>query len=85
MAIELLAEFEPFLSQHTTHYGNGGSGITSDLSSTTYEKLIILMKQKVIKEIKTEIQPAKYFSISVNSTPDLSHIDQLTFIIRDVK
>nr|XP_042894988.1 zinc finger MYM-type protein 1-like [Parasteatoda tepidariorum]XP_042895119.1 zinc finger MYM-type protein 1-like [Parasteatoda tepidariorum]XP_042899228.1 zinc finger MYM-type protein 1-like [Parasteatoda tepidariorum]XP_042901855.1 zinc finger MYM-type protein 1-like [Parasteatoda tepidariorum]XP_042906919.1 zinc finger MYM-type protein 1-like [Parasteatoda tepidariorum]XP_042909334.1 zinc finger MYM-type protein 1-like [Parasteatoda tepidariorum] len=28
---------------------------------------------------------AKYFSISVDSTPDLSHIDQLTFIIRYVK
>jgi len=31
-----------------------------------------------------EIEKAKYYSISVDSTPDVSHIDQLTFVIRYV-
>jgi hypothetical protein len=39
----------------------------------------------VLAAIVTEIQKAKYFSISVDSTPDVTHIDQLTFILRYVK
>ncbi|GLV33223.1 hypothetical protein CBL_08391 [Carabus blaptoides fortunei] len=31
-----------------------------------------------------EIKHAKYFSISVDSTPDISHVDQLSFIVRYV-
>lgn len=33
----------------------------------------------------SEIQATKYFSIIVDSTPDIAHIDQLSFIIRYVK
>jgi len=32
----------------------------------------------------SELKAAKYYSISVYFTPDLSHIDQMTFIIRYV-
>ena len=34
----------------------------------------------IFKEVKT----AKYFSVSVDSTPDISHVDQLTYILRYV-
>lgn len=37
MAIELVAQFDPFLAQHISRYGNPGSGHTSYLSSTIYE------------------------------------------------
>jgi len=40
------------------------------------------MGKKTEKVILSEIQKAKYLAISVDSTPDLSHIDQLTFIVR---
>jgi hypothetical protein len=39
----------------------------------------------VVAAIFTETQKAKYFSISVDSTPDVTHIDQLTFIVRYVQ
>jgi hypothetical protein len=39
----------------------------------------------VLAAIVIEIQKAKYISISVDSTPDVTHIDQLTFILRHVK
>lgn len=38
------------------------------------------MKNKIVAEIKM----AKYFSIIVDSTPDVSNVDQLTFVIRYV-
>ncbi|CAG9790403.1 unnamed protein product [Diatraea saccharalis] len=43
------------------------------------------MGERVLKTIVKELESAKYYSISVDSTPDLSHVDQLTFIVRYVK
>lgn len=40
------------------------------------------MAEKVKSVIISEIKEAKYYAISVDSTPDLSHIDQLTFTVR---
>uniref|UniRef100_A0A0K2UR18 Zinc finger MYMtype protein 1like [Aplysia californica] n=1 Tax=Lepeophtheirus salmonis TaxID=72036 RepID=A0A0K2UR18_LEPSM len=37
--------------------------------------------EQVFAEIIRQIKVAKYFSISVNSTPDVTHIDQLVFIM----
>jgi hypothetical protein len=43
------------------------------------------MGSKVLAAFVNEIQKAKYFSISVGSTPDVTDIDQLTFILRNLK
>lgn len=42
------------------------------------------MGNKVLKFIINEIIEAKYVSISVDSTPDISLIDQLTVVLRYV-
>jgi hypothetical protein len=42
------------------------------------------MSEKVINTIVDEIKSSKYFSISIDSTPDISHTDQLSFVIRYV-
>lgn len=84
MVVELLAKFDPFMSQHIAKYGNKGTGSTSYLSSTIYEELIQLMANKVTSKIINEIKKNKYFSIVLDSTPDLSHTDQLSVILRYV-
>ena len=48
------------------------------------DEIIDIMAKKVISTIVTEIQQAKYFSISIDSIPDISHVDQLSFIVRYV-
>jgi hypothetical protein len=40
------------------------------------------MGEKVLNEIVERIKRSKYYSISVDSTPDEAHIDQLTVVIR---
>ncbi|CAB3990490.1 zinc finger MYM-type 1-like [Paramuricea clavata] len=42
------------------------------------------MGNRVLDHIILEVKSAKYFSVSVDSTPDVSHVDQLTFILRYV-
>lgn len=46
------------------------------------EKFVEIMGEKIKKTIANEIKNAKYFSIIVDSTPDISHTDQLAFIFR---
>lgn len=82
--MELLARFDPFLAEHLKKFGGKGRGSVSYLSSTICEEFIQVMGEKTKKVIANEIKEAKYFSVIVDSTPDLSHVDQLTFIFRFV-
>lgn len=82
MCLELVAQFDPFLAKHIETHGNPGKGQVSYLSSTICDEFIFLMAKQVQQKIASEIIQAKYYSISTDSTPDISHIDQLTFIVR---
>jgi len=80
--LELLAQFDPFLKAHIEKNKNKGKGNVSYLSKTIYDEFIQLMGQRVKKVITEEIESAKYFSLIVDSTPDVSHVDQLSIVIR---
>ncbi|XP_065650283.1 zinc finger MYM-type protein 1-like [Hydra vulgaris] len=80
--LELIGQFDPFLSQHICTHGNRGRGHTSYLSKTICEELIALMGEQVMGFIKDEISKSRYFSVSVDSTPAITHCDQLTIILR---
>ncbi|KAJ8667023.1 hypothetical protein QAD02_008685 [Eretmocerus hayati] len=82
MSLELLAEWDPFLAKHISDHGNRGSGHTNYLSSTICDELILLMAAEVIEMVVRDIKDSLYYSVIVDSTPDIAHIDQLTFIIR---
>lgn len=82
MVLALLSEFDPFLAQHISKYGNAGSGSTSYLSSTICEETINLMARNVKEVIINEVKNRKYYSIVVDLTPGITHSDQLIFILR---
>lgn len=82
--LEAIAQFDPFLAQHLTKYGNLGRGKVSYLSPTICDEFIALLGGKVCEKIVTELKAAKYYSVSVDSTPDITHCDQLTIIFRYV-
>nr|XP_033475584.1 zinc finger MYM-type protein 1-like [Epinephelus lanceolatus] len=82
--LELIAEFDPFLKEHIEKHGNKGRDKPSYLSSTVCEEFISLMGDKTKKVIAEEIRHAKYFSVIIDSSPDLAHVDQLTFVFRVV-
>ena len=80
----MLSRFDPFLAEHITRYGNKRRGNASYLSSRVCDELICLMGNKVSQRIIEEVHKAKYFSFTVDSTLDISHVDQLSFTIRYV-
>ncbi|KAF0702262.1 zinc finger MYM-type protein 1-like, partial [Aphis craccivora] len=84
MCLELIAEFDPFLAKHILNHGNHGKGHTNYLSHFTHEQFIKLMAVKVQNKVVEEIIRARYFSISIGSTPDIGDIHQLSFIFRYV-
>lgn len=59
-------------------------GHTSYLLKTTCEEFIHLIASSILDHIISEIKSCKYYSVSLDSTPDISHIDQLTLIVRYV-
>lgn len=82
MPMKLIAEYDPFLSEHILKFGNPGKGHISYMSFFTYEQFIKIMSEQVINTIVAELKSSTYYSISIDSTPDVSNIDQLSFVIR---
>jgi hypothetical protein len=72
------------MAQHINPKANKGQGHTSYLSNMVCEEFIYLMAKRVLQNILDELKASKYFSVSVDSTPDISHVDQLTCILRYV-
>ncbi len=82
--LEFLSKFDPFTKKHIKNHAQKGSGSTTYLSKTIYEELVEFMTKKVRETIIAEVKEAKYYSIIVDSIPDISHVDQLAFILRYV-
>ena len=82
--LELLAEYDTFLAEHIQKRVNKGKRHVSYFASTVCEKFIDVIATKVLDIIISEIKQAKYYSESVDSTPDITNVDQLTIIFRCV-
>jgi hypothetical protein len=83
MALKLIAEFASILAVAKNE--NPGRGHTSYLSLFIYEQFNELMANKVTKQITEEVKCVKYYSIIVDSTPDILHVDKLAVIPGYVK
>ncbi|XP_065676750.1 zinc finger MYM-type protein 5-like [Hydra vulgaris] len=60
--LELIGQFDPFLSQHICTHGNCRRRHTSYLSKTICGELIAMMGKQVMGFIKDEIPKSRYFS-----------------------
>jgi hypothetical protein len=55
------------------------------MSHTVMEEVISILASEVKANILSSILNAKYYSIIADSTPDISHIDQLTLVVRYIE
>ena len=80
--LELLAEYDDFLGQHIKNLASYGSDHTNYLSSIVCEELVRQRGYRVLNEIISRSKLSKYYSVSLDSTADEGHVDQLTLIFR---
>ncbi|CAH2296264.1 Hypothetical predicted protein [Pelobates cultripes] len=83
--VELLSNYDPILKEHfmrLKHAVASGKRMTSYFSPKIQNELICLLGNHVKDKIVADIKNAKYFGILFDSTPDVSHTDQMCEVIR---
>jgi len=80
--LELISEHNTFLRNHIEMHGNKGIGHPSYLSKTICNELITQMNTDLTNIIITQIKEAKYYSIIMDPSPDLSKTVQMAIALR---
>ncbi|XP_018497533.1 uncharacterized protein LOC100906434 [Galendromus occidentalis] len=83
--VQLLSKYDPALREHYTKLRLGSKNEKSYMSPTIQNEIIGLLGNQVRREIIEQVKEAKYFCIIFDSTPDLSHKDQMSHMLRYVK
>ena len=83
--LEFLSQYDQILADRIIKYGRKCQGNPSYLTWIICDEFIELLAQKVKTRIISETKSRQLYAISVDSTADLSRVDQLTFVIRYVQ
>ena len=79
-----MARFDPIMKDHLNRVTRGTASHNSYLGQHVQNELIDLLSSKITSAIVDDIKQAKFFSIILDFTPDISHTEQLSVVIRVV-
>ena len=84
--IELLSRWDPILQEHVQkvkeYQGKGERLQVHYLSPESQNEFISACSNLVKQHILLERRASKYFAVIVDATPDSSHVEQTTFLLR---
>jgi len=81
--VEMLAQFDPFIAEHVRRITNEETHVHY-LAPSIQNEMIHLLASAIRSETIKKIKSAKYFSVILDCTPDASHQEQMSLIIRYV-
>ena len=82
--LKLLAKYNAVIKEHLSVIQLSSKGMTTYLLPTIQNELIEFLGKNG-KTSHSGRKAAKYFSNLLDSTPDVSYIDQIAFIVRYIK
>jgi hypothetical protein len=84
--VELLSHYDAVLKEHLVRFQQSKDNrmMSSYMSPQTQNEFISLLANHVNKKLVSDIKEARYFGILFDSTPDVSHSDQMSTVIRYV-
>ncbi|XP_025206361.1 zinc finger MYM-type protein 5-like [Melanaphis sacchari] len=82
--IELMAKYDSVMAEHVRRIINSKKNISHYLGKDIQNEMINLLAQSIKSRIVTMVSEAKYYSIILDCTPDISHSELMTIIIRFV-
>lgn len=82
--VEHIAKFDVFMAEHVRRINSKETHVHY-LSKNIQSEFILFLSAKIQDKILQDLQQATYYSIILDCTPDVSHTEQMTFVIRFVK
>lgn len=83
--METFAKFDPIVAEHLRRVQTSESqNMTHYLGVQIQNEIISLLSDAISQNILEMTKDAKYFSIILDTTPDVNHVDQMSIIIRFV-
>lgn len=81
--VEYLAMFDPIMREHIRKISDNETRVHY-LGKNIQNELIQLLSNAIQENILSAVNNAKYFSVVLDCTPDVAHVEQMTIIVRFV-